>query len=121
VAANTKNDSCAGGVTTTTTTATTDDVSNAVLAVDAHDEREALRVVLAAVSALLRFERDVELPIHGIDLALDAGVVATCRTCHLSWRVSRRRFSALSWWSCPAGCRRPSSGTHAATLNRPQG
>jgi hypothetical protein len=119
VAANNRNDGRVGSVTATTTT--TGDVSSAALAADAHDERAALRVVLAAVSTLLRFERDVELPIHGIDLALDAGVVATCRTCHVSWRVSRRRFSALSWWSCPAGCRRPSSGTHAATLNRPQG
>jgi hypothetical protein len=82
-----------------------DGVSNPALAADARNAYAALAVIRAAVKTLLRFERDVELPLQGIDLAFDAGVVATCRRCHLSWRVSRRHFSAPSWWSCPTGCR----------------
>jgi hypothetical protein len=81
-------------------------MTDAVLTGDEQDA--ALGAVLAAVKTVLRFEHDIELPVHGIDLAFDAGVVASCRACHLSWRVSRRHFPALSWWLCPAGCRRPS-------------
>jgi hypothetical protein len=116
VDANTRNDVCIDGLTKA---APADGVATGVLATDALDAAAALTVVLAAVKTLLRSERDVELPAQGIDLAYAAGVVATCRTCHLSWRVSRRNFSAPSWWSCPTGCRRPSVATSALeTLNR---
>ena len=84
MAANARNDAHVGTVTTTTAA---DDVSTAVIATNAQDASAALAVVLGAVKTLLRVERDIELPAHGIDLAYDAGVVATCRRCHLSWRV----------------------------------
>jgi hypothetical protein len=116
VPANARNDAHVRTTTTTTpptvtTTTPADDVPTAVIATNTQDASAALAVVLRAVKTLLRFERDIELPAHGIDLAYDAGVVATCRRCHLSWRVSRRNFSAPSWWSCPTGCRHPSIAT----------
>lgn len=65
--------------------------------------------ILAAVKTLLRGRGVVALPHRGIDLVFDCGVIAKCRTCHLSWEVSRRHFSSLAWWACPGGC--PTPGT----------
>ena len=61
--------------------------------------------ILAAVKKLLRGRQDISLPEHGIDLLFDAGVIARCRICRLSWEVKRSQFSALGWWTCPSGCR----------------
>ena len=68
---------------------------------------ERLAAILAGVKALLRSRDVVPLPDQGIDLLLDAGVVARCRSCQLSWEVKRTQYSALGWWACPSGCRRP--------------
>jgi hypothetical protein len=65
----------------------------------------ALDEVLSAVDAAVRGRQRVEVPAQGIDVAFDAGVVAICRTCDISWEVTRRQFSNLAWWSCPRGCR----------------
>lgn len=63
------------------------------------------RVLLDAVRTVLRGQNLSELPAHGINVVFDAGIVVICRTCHISWEVSRRQFSNLAWWSCPRGCR----------------
>ena len=66
-----------------------------------------LAVILAGVKALLRARTSVSLPDQGIDLLFDAGVVARCRSCGVSWEVKRTQYSALGWWTCPSGCSRP--------------
>jgi hypothetical protein len=66
---------------------------------------EPIAPILAAVKKLLRGRQDVALPEQGIDLLFDAGVVARCRLCRLSWEVKRSQFSCAGWWSCPSGCR----------------
>ena len=68
---------------------------------------ERLAAILAGVKALLRARHVVQLPDEGIDLLFDGGVVARCRTCQVSWEVKRTQYSALGWWACPSGCRRP--------------
>ena len=68
--------------------------------------------ILAAVESLLRGRQNVPLPRQGIDLLFDAGVVARCRACELSWPVKHTQFSSIAWWSCPSGCQ-PSDATHA--------
>jgi hypothetical protein len=64
-----------------------------------------LSAILAGVKTLLRGKETVTLPAAGLDLLFDDGVVARCRVCRLSWRVSRSQFSSPGWWSCPGGCR----------------
>jgi hypothetical protein len=67
---------------------------------------EALEQALSAVRTLLRTSRTVEVAALGIDMLFEAGVVARCRVCRVSWPVSRAHFRHLAWWSCPSGCRR---------------
>jgi hypothetical protein len=64
-----------------------------------------LQQVVSAANKTLRTKADSELVDQGIDLMFDAGIVATCRHCRLSWRVSRSRFKELEWWSCPGNCK----------------
>lgn len=66
----------------------------------------ALQQVVSAANRTLRTKADTELASHGIDLMFDAGIVATCRRCLISWRVSRKRFTQFEWWSCPGNCNR---------------
>jgi hypothetical protein len=66
-----------------------------------------LDAILAAVKMLRRGGGIVAVPAAGIDLLLETGVVARCRGCGVSWRVSRTQYSSLGWWSCPSGCRPP--------------
>ena len=66
-----------------------------------------LQIILAGVKTLLRSRGSVTLVAAGLDLVFDAGVVARCRACGLSWRVSRNQFGSAGWWSCPSGCRFP--------------
>jgi hypothetical protein len=68
---------------------------------------EPLAAILDGVKAVLRARTAVSLPDHGIDLLFDAGVVARCRNCQVSWEVKRTQYGALGWWACPSGCRRP--------------
>ena len=63
------------------------------------------QVVVEAVRSVLRGGKMSELPAHGINVVFDGGVVAICRSCHISWEVSRRHLTNLAWWSCPRGCR----------------
>ena len=64
-----------------------------------------LDTIREAVGRLLRGQERVSLPAHGLDLVFDAGVVARCRACDLSWSVSRKQFGILGWWTCPRGGR----------------
>jgi hypothetical protein len=66
---------------------------------------EPIAPILAAVKKLLRGRQDVSLPEQGIDLLFDAGVIARCRFCRLSWEVKRSQFASAGWWNCPSGCR----------------
>jgi hypothetical protein len=66
----------------------------------------ALQQVVSAANRTLRTKADTELVSQGIDLTFDAGIVATCRRCRISWRVSRNRFKQFEWWSCPSNCNR---------------
>ena len=63
--------------------------------------------ILAGVKSLLRGQERVELPLQGIDLVFDCGVIARCRACRLTWQVKRSQFSSAGWWACPGGCRPP--------------
>jgi hypothetical protein len=77
---------------------------------------EPIAPILVAVKRLLRGGQDISLPEQGIDLLFDAGVIARCRVCRLSWEVKRSQFSSPGWWSCPSGCRtRNASASKAAT------
>lgn len=60
--------------------------------------------LLAAVRTVLRGKTKSELPAHGIDVVFDDGIVAVCRSCRISWGVSRPHLANLAWWSCPRGC-----------------
>jgi hypothetical protein len=71
-----------------------------------------LEIILAGVKTLLRNRGTVSLPTAGLDLGFDAGVVARCRACGLSWHVSRSQYSSAGWWSCPSGCRPPRRDAH---------
>jgi hypothetical protein len=73
---------------------------------EAVDRQATLEQVVAAARKTLRTKADAELVNEGIDLMFDAGIVATCRRCRLSWRVSRSRFQQLEWWACPSSCNR---------------
>lgn len=64
-----------------------------------------LDTVLAAVTAAVRGRKRIEVPDHGIHVAFDGGIVATCVRCRVSWEVSRQHFNNLAWWRCPSGCR----------------
>jgi hypothetical protein len=66
---------------------------------------QGLDVVLTAVKTALQGRERIEVPQHGIYVAFDGGVVATCSTCGVSWQVSRRYFKQPAWWRCPGGCR----------------
>jgi hypothetical protein len=66
--------------------------------------KTAQRLISSAVRAVLRGQPVEEIPAHGINVMFDGGVLAVCRTCHISWEVSRRHFTNLAWWSCPHGC-----------------
>ena len=77
---------------------------------------EPIAPILAAVKKLLRGRQDISLPEQGIDLLFDAGVIARCRFCRLSWEVKRSQFSCAGWWRCPSGCRpRAESASDEAT------
>jgi len=65
----------------------------------------ALERVLAAVAAAVAGRGPIAVPDRGIYVAFDEGVVATCVTCRVSWKVSRHNFKNLAWWRCPGGCR----------------
>jgi hypothetical protein len=65
-----------------------------------------LRQLVSAANKTLRTRADTELVDEGIDLMFDAGIIARCRRCRLSWRVSRSRFKQIEWWSCPGNCNR---------------
>jgi hypothetical protein len=65
-----------------------------------------LEFVLAAVKTALLARERIEVPQQGIYVAFDAGVVATCFTCGVSWEVKRCHFRQPEWWRCPGGCRR---------------
>ena len=65
---------------------------------------DVLSTILGATRSVMRTHERVELPRHGIDLLFDEGIVARCRACDISWRVSRSRFSQVAWWACPRGC-----------------
>jgi hypothetical protein len=68
--------------------------------------REAeLAQVISAAHRTLRTRTTTELATEGIDLMFDEGIVATCRCCRISWRVSRSRFRQIEWWSCPSNCK----------------
>jgi hypothetical protein len=67
---------------------------------------ETLRHLIAAARRILRTRRDEHVPDAGINLSFDAGIIATCRRCHISWRVSRSHFEHVEWWACPSGCGR---------------
>ena len=71
-----------------------------------------LEIILAGVKTLLRSRGTVSLPTAGLDLGFDAGVVARCRACGLSWHVSRSQYSSAGWWFCPSGCRPPRRDRH---------
>jgi len=66
--------------------------------------------LLAAVRTVLRGKTKSELPAHGVDVVFDDGIVAVCRTCRISWGVSRPHLANLAWWSCPRGCEPPQGG-----------
>jgi hypothetical protein len=64
-----------------------------------------LNALLAAVTTAVRGRNRIAVPDHGIFVAFEDGIVATCATCGVSWEVSRRHFKHLAWWRCPGGCR----------------
>ncbi len=70
--------------------------------------------LLAAVRTVLRGKARSELPAHGVDVIFDDGIVAVCRSCRISWSVSRPHLANLAWWSCPGGCEPP----HGASRER---
>jgi hypothetical protein len=70
--------------------------------------------LLEAVRTVLRGKARSELPAHGVDVIFDDGIVAVCRSCRISWSVSRPHLGNLAWWSCPRGCEPP----HGASRER---
>lgn len=68
--------------------------------------------VVVALRELLRSRQMVTVPSRGIDLVFDAGILAACRECGVTWRVSRAHYRQSAWWSCPRGC--VAAGTVAA-------
>lgn len=73
-----------------------------------------IEAILEAVNSLLRGQQRIALPGQGIDLMFDSEVVATCRTCNVSWTVKPTQFSSIGWWSCPGGCPRPDANHDGA-------
>jgi hypothetical protein len=65
--------------------------------------------VILAIRELLRSRDRVTVPSRGIDLVFDAGILAVCRECGVTWRVSRAHYRHRTWWSCPRGCSRAGS------------
>ena len=63
-----------------------------------------LEDVILAIRELLRSRDRVTVPSRGIDLVFDAGILAVCRECGVTWRVSRAHYRHRAWWSCPRGC-----------------
>lgn len=63
-----------------------------------------LQPIHTAVRTLLKGQHEVPVPLHGLDLLFDEGVIARCRRCRVSWEVKRVWFSSLSHWACPSGC-----------------
>lgn len=66
-------------------------------------DAEQLARIQAAVRQVRRSRGRVDIE-GRIRLAFDGGIVATCHACQLSWRVGRRQYRQLAWWSCPNGC-----------------
>jgi hypothetical protein len=60
--------------------------------------------ILSALKALRRNGGHVAVPECGIDLLMDAGIVARCRACEVSWTVRPSQFRVPGWWACPSGC-----------------
>ncbi len=65
-----------------------------------------MTAILAAVKSVLRTRHAAPVPEAGIDLMFDAGVVARCRACNVSWHVARTQYKSPHWWACPSGCHR---------------
>jgi len=66
--------------------------------------------VVVALRDLLRSRDRVTVPSRGIDLVYDAGILAVCRECGVTWRVSRAHYRHRASWSCPRGCSPAGSG-----------
>ncbi len=60
--------------------------------------------VVLAIREVLRSRDRVTVPSRGIDMVFDAGILAVCRECGLTWRVSRAHYRHPAWWSCPRAC-----------------
>jgi hypothetical protein len=67
---------------------------------------DTLALILDAVKTVLKTRSGVLVPEAGIDLVFDAGVVARCQACGVSWHVARTQYKARHWWACPSGCHR---------------